>query len=54
MLMVIVQAPPGSSLAYTTTLADRADAIIAHESRYGWRFCRHGLQLFRRRVECRA
>jgi HAE1 family hydrophobic/amphiphilic exporter-1 len=28
-LMVIVQAPPGSSLAYTTALADRAQAIIA-------------------------
>jgi HAE1 family hydrophobic/amphiphilic exporter-1 len=28
-LMVIVQAPPGSSLAYTTALADRAEAIIA-------------------------
>jgi HAE1 family hydrophobic/amphiphilic exporter-1 len=28
-LMVIVQAPPGSSLAYTTNLADRAQAIIA-------------------------
>ena len=27
--MVIVQAPPGSSLAYTTALADRAAAIIA-------------------------
>ncbi len=27
--MVIVQAPPGSSLAYTNALADRADAIIA-------------------------
>ena len=27
-LMVIVQAPPGSSLAYTTALADRAEAII--------------------------
>jgi HAE1 family hydrophobic/amphiphilic exporter-1 len=27
-LMVIVQAPPGSSLAYTTSLADRAQAII--------------------------
>jgi HAE1 family hydrophobic/amphiphilic exporter-1 len=26
--MVIVQAPPGSSLAYTTSLADRAQAII--------------------------
>ena len=28
-LMVIVQAPPGSSLSYTTSLADRAGAIIA-------------------------
>ena len=28
-LMVIVMAPPGSSLAYTGALADRADAIIA-------------------------
>ena len=28
-LMVIVQAPPGSSLAYTTALADRGAAIIA-------------------------
>jgi HAE1 family hydrophobic/amphiphilic exporter-1 len=27
-LMVIVQAPPGSSLAYTTSLADRAEAIV--------------------------
>ena len=27
-LMVIVQAPPGSSLAYTTALADRAQAIL--------------------------
>jgi HAE1 family hydrophobic/amphiphilic exporter-1 len=27
-LMVIVQAPPGSSLAYTSALADRAQAII--------------------------
>ena len=27
-LMVIVQAPPGSSLAYTTALADRAGAIL--------------------------
>ena len=27
--MVIVQAPPGSSLAYTSALADRAEAIIA-------------------------
>lgn len=28
-LMVIVQAPPGSSLAYTTALADRAQAIVS-------------------------
>jgi hydrophobic/amphiphilic exporter-1 (mainly G- bacteria), HAE1 family len=28
-LMVIVQAPPGSSLSYTTALADRAQAIIS-------------------------
>ncbi len=28
--MVIVQAPPGSSLAYTTNLADRGAAILAH------------------------
>jgi len=28
-LLVIVQAPPGSSLAYTGALADRAEAIIA-------------------------
>ena len=28
-LMVIVQAPPGSSLAYTTALADRAEGSIA-------------------------
>jgi HAE1 family hydrophobic/amphiphilic exporter-1 len=27
-LFVVVQAPPGSSLAYTTALADRAEAII--------------------------
>ncbi|MGB7266447.1 MAG: efflux RND transporter permease subunit, partial [Terracidiphilus sp.] len=28
-LMVIIQAPPGSSLAYTTNLAERGEAIIA-------------------------
>jgi HAE1 family hydrophobic/amphiphilic exporter-1 len=28
-LMVIVQAPPGSSLTYTTALADRAEGVIA-------------------------
>ncbi|MGD0628400.1 MAG: efflux RND transporter permease subunit [Terracidiphilus sp.] len=31
-LFVIVQAPPGSSLAYTTALADRAQAILASNS----------------------
>ncbi|HEX8710490.1 MAG TPA: efflux RND transporter permease subunit [Terracidiphilus sp.] len=30
-LMVVVQAPPGSSLAYTTTLAERAQAIIGQD-----------------------
>ncbi len=29
--MVIVQAPPGSSLSYTTALSDRGAAIIAHD-----------------------
>jgi HAE1 family hydrophobic/amphiphilic exporter-1 len=29
-LMVIIQAPPGSSLAYTQNLADRAEAIVEH------------------------
>ena len=31
-LMVVVQAPPGSSLDYTTALAERAGAIIGRES----------------------
>lgn len=30
-LMVVVQAPPGSSLNYTTTLAERAQAIIGRD-----------------------
>jgi hydrophobic/amphiphilic exporter-1 (mainly G- bacteria), HAE1 family len=30
-LMVLVQAPPGSSLGYTTNLADRAGAVIAQD-----------------------
>ena len=30
-LMVIIQAPPGSSLAYTTSLANRAQAIIGKD-----------------------
>ena len=33
--MVIVQAPPGSSLAYTTNLADRGAAIIAQNPDVG-------------------
>jgi hydrophobic/amphiphilic exporter-1 (mainly G- bacteria), HAE1 family len=31
-LMVVVQAPPGSSLAYTTALAERAEAIIGKDA----------------------
>ncbi len=30
--MVLIQAPPGSSMAYTTSLADRAQAIIAQNA----------------------
>jgi HAE1 family hydrophobic/amphiphilic exporter-1 len=37
-LMVIVQAPPGSSLAYTTNLADRASAIIGRDPDVGGLF----------------
>ncbi|MGB9406630.1 MAG: efflux RND transporter permease subunit [Terracidiphilus sp.] len=37
-LMVIVQAPPGSSLAYTTALADRAEAIIGQNPDIGGAF----------------
>ncbi len=33
--MVIVQAPPGSSIAYTTNLANRGAAIIAQEPQVG-------------------
>ena len=36
--MVIVQAPPGSSLAYTTALADEGAAIIAQNSHVGGLF----------------
>jgi HAE1 family hydrophobic/amphiphilic exporter-1 len=35
--MVIVQAPPGSSLAYTTALAERAEGILAQEPEIGLR-----------------
>jgi HAE1 family hydrophobic/amphiphilic exporter-1 len=37
-LMVIVQAPPGSSLAYTTALAARAEAIIGQNPDIGGAF----------------
>jgi HAE1 family hydrophobic/amphiphilic exporter-1 len=37
-MMVIVQAPPGSSLAYTTALADRAEAIIRSNPDIGGAF----------------
>ncbi len=37
-LMVIIQAPPGSSLAYTTSLASRAEAIIAKDPDIGGAF----------------
>ena len=37
-LMVIVQAPAGSSLAYTGALANRAEAIIAHNPDIGGAF----------------
>ena len=35
--MVIVQAPPGSSLAYTTALSERAEGILAQEPEIGHR-----------------
>ena len=37
-MMVIVQAPPGSSLAYTRALADRAEYIIAQNPDVGGAF----------------
>jgi HAE1 family hydrophobic/amphiphilic exporter-1 len=43
--MVIVQAPPGSSLAYTTALADRAQAIIAQNPGVGGLFSIVGFSL---------
>ncbi len=43
--MVIVQAPPGSSLAYTTALADRAQAIIAQNPGVGGLFSVVGFSL---------
>ncbi|MGP8174964.1 MAG: efflux RND transporter permease subunit, partial [Terracidiphilus sp.] len=44
-LMVIVQAPPGSSLAYTGALADRASAIIAQNPDIGGAFSVMGFSL---------
>jgi HAE1 family hydrophobic/amphiphilic exporter-1 len=44
-LMVIVQAPPGSSLAYTTALADRAEAIIGQNPDVGGSFSMMGFSL---------
>jgi HAE1 family hydrophobic/amphiphilic exporter-1 len=44
-LMVIVQAPPGSSLAYTTALADRAQAIIGQNPDVGGAFSIMGFSL---------
>ena len=44
-MMVIVQAPPGSSLAYTTALADRAEAIIASNPDIGGSFSIMGFSL---------
>jgi len=44
-MMVIVQAPPGSSLAYTTSLSDRAGAIIASNQDVGGSFSIIGFSL---------
>ena len=43
--MVIVQAPPGSSLAYTTALADKGAAIIAQNPDVGGLFSVMGFSL---------
>ncbi len=44
-LMVIVQAPPGSSLAYTTSLSDRAEAIIGQNPDIGGAFSVMGFSM---------
>ena len=49
--MVIVQAPPGSSLAYTTRFGRRGAGHHQPESRYGRSVFGHGLQLLRQRVQ---
>ena len=46
---VIVQAPPGASLQYTTKVMDRAAAIVSANRRRGRRLLRAGLQLHRQR-----
>ena len=52
-LMVIVQAPPGSSLAYTTALADRAQAVIGAESQtLSAHFPIMGFSFTAERVQC--
>ena len=43
--MVIVQAPPGSSLAYTTRLAERGEAIISQDPDVGGLFSIMGFSL---------
>ena len=53
-LIGIVQAPPGSSLAYTTALADRAQADYLFEQGHRRRVLRDGLQLHGERFKCRA
>jgi HAE1 family hydrophobic/amphiphilic exporter-1 len=44
-MMVIVQAPPGSSLAYTNSLADRAEAIIGQNPDVAGSFSMVGFSL---------
>jgi len=44
-LMVIVQAPPGSSLSYTSALADRAEAILASNPDVGGAFSVMGFSM---------
>ncbi len=44
-LMVIIQAPPGSSLAYTTALGERAEAIVAQNPDIAGAFSMMGFSL---------
>ena len=50
--MVMVQAPPGSSLSYTTSLPNAAEAIIAPGTRRRRIVLDHWIQLFRQLVKC--